>query len=96
MLNILLHSPYQLLKSSLFLYSSMFDDLICIQDGVILCTFDDYFLKKVYQSFNIIYFLKYDLSARGLLAVAKKKKVITINYEGFVYLTLGHNNSITW
>ncbi len=96
MLHILLSSPYRLLQSSCLSFSSIKDDLLCAQDGVLLSTMDSIFYEKIDKNFNLIYFLKEDLVARGLLAIAKNKNLILVSYDGFVYLTLGHNNNITW
>ncbi|ABJ90801.1 sulfurtransferase complex subunit TusB [Buchnera aphidicola] len=97
MLHILISSPYSISIPSLLMLSTTLDDLICIQDGVILSTIvkDDIF-KKIYKNFNLIYFLKNDLFARGLLKIAKKNSLIITDYSVFVLLTAGHNKSITW
>ncbi|VFP83831.1 sulfurtransferase complex subunit TusB [Buchnera aphidicola] len=96
MLHILLNSPYNVSLSSLLSFSSIFDDLICIQDGVILGLINNYYFKKIHDSFNLVYFLEDDLSARGLLDIAKKNNLIVSNYQNFVYLTAGHDRNITW
>ncbi|VFP81254.1 Protein TusB [Buchnera aphidicola (Cinara kochiana kochiana)] len=96
MLHILLNSPYNISVSSLLSFSSIFDDLICIQDGVLLSVINNFYYKKIYNNFNLVYFLKDDLSARGLLEIAKKNHLIMSNYQNFVYLTAGHNTNMTW
>ncbi|VAX76839.1 sulfurtransferase complex subunit TusB [Buchnera aphidicola] len=96
MLHILLNSPYKISQLSLFSLSSIFDDLICIQDGVILSIANDLFFKNIYKNFNLVYFLKHDLIARGLLTRALENNLLVISYQCFVFLTLGHNKSITW
>ncbi|VFP78339.1 Protein TusB [Buchnera aphidicola (Cinara cuneomaculata)] len=96
MLHILSNSPYNISMSSLLSFSSVFDDLICIQDGVILSLVNNDNSKKIYDNFNLVYFLQDDLSARGLLTIAKKKRLILSNYQSFVYLTAGHKSNMTW
>ncbi|VFP88749.1 Protein TusB [Buchnera aphidicola (Cinara piceae)] len=96
MLHILLNSPYVISISSLLSFSSVCDDLICIQDGVILSVINNSYVEKLYKNFNLIYFLKDDLSARGLLTAAKKNNLIIINYCDFVLLTSSHNRNMTW
>lgn len=95
MLHILLHSPYKTSITSLLSLSSVDDDLICIQDGVILGIKNNVFLKKMHKFFNFIYFLEEDLRARGLYDYIFKPDKI-INYKNFVNLTIQHKNSITW
>ncbi|VFP85101.1 Protein TusB [Buchnera aphidicola (Cinara splendens)] len=96
MLHILLNSPYRISIPSLLSFSSKFDDLICIQDGVILSVINDSYLKKIYKNFNLIYFLKNDLFARGLLQKNNKNNLILLNYESFVLLTYSHASNMTW
>ncbi|VFP86207.1 Protein TusB [Buchnera aphidicola (Cinara pseudotaxifoliae)] len=96
MLHILLNSPYRISVSSLLSFSSIFDDLICIQDGVILSVINDSYFKKIYKNFNLIYFLENDLSARGLLKISKTNNLNVLNYKNFVRLTQSHASNMTW
>lgn len=95
MLHILLNSPYKISIDSLLSLSSIEDDLICIQDGVILGVSNNNFLKKFHAFFKVIYFLKEDLYARGLYRFIDKPDV-RINYNYFVQLTIKHKKNITW
>lgn len=95
MLHILIKSPFFFSKKSLLRYVSDFDDLICIQDGVILGVKNNILLKEFSFYFRSIYLLKQDIYARGLIKFIDKKIKI-ISYSEFVKLTLLHKNNITW
>ncbi|WP_075432285.1 sulfurtransferase complex subunit TusB [Buchnera aphidicola] len=95
MLHILLNSPYKISIDSLLSLSSLKDDLICIQDGVVLGVYNNNLLKKFHTFFKVIYFLKKDLYARGLYSFIHKPDLI-INYNYFVQLTIKHKKNITW
>ncbi|AYA41879.1 sulfurtransferase complex subunit TusB [Xenorhabdus nematophila] len=89
------HSPYHYDFNAMLSFVSETDDVLLIQNGVLLGINDNRYLTELIRTRAGIYVLKEDLDARGLIEqISNCVKVI--DYEGFVSLTVKHQQNFAW
>ncbi|WP_343192113.1 sulfurtransferase complex subunit TusB [Buchnera aphidicola (Formosaphis micheliae)] len=95
MLHTLMNSPFHSNMKLLFNLLNKSDDLLALQDGVIISTINNIFLKKILKISVNLYVLKEDVEARGLIKhVSNEFKLI--NYRYFVFLTEKNKQQMNW
>lgn len=95
MLHILLNSPFKCDFNSFLKMIKKKDAVILIQDGVIAGIKNTKKNKKLLNKSQKTFILYEDIYARGLINDIEKK-IIIINYNDFVNLTIKFLNQITW
>ncbi|MBD1227414.1 MULTISPECIES: sulfurtransferase complex subunit TusB [Xenorhabdus] len=71
------------------------DDVLLMQNGVLLGINDNRYLAELFRTGAGIYVLKEDLNARGLIEQISDR-VRVIDYNGFVSLTVKHQQNFAW
>lgn len=95
MLYTLLHSPWQCDIDSLLLLLQTGDDLLLLQDGTIAAIEGSQMLTRLAASPATLWVLEEDVAARGLTAQISAK-VQLLDYNGFVAMTVKHQQQIAW
>ncbi|SFU95602.1 sulfurtransferase complex subunit TusB [Xenorhabdus koppenhoeferi] len=88
-------SPYHDDVNAMLALVSETDDVLLIQNGVLFGINDNRYLAKLMRTGAGIYALQEDLDARGLIEqISDRVKVI--DYDGFVSLTVKHQQNFAW
>ncbi|MFT8229577.1 MAG: sulfurtransferase complex subunit TusB [Enterobacterales bacterium] len=95
MLITLSKSPYYCDLQSLLRITQIGDDLLLISDGVIAGISNTYIFDQLNKYGLILYALKNDVIARGLLSYFDKS-ISIIDYNDFVQLTVNNKQQISW
>ncbi|MBD2785076.1 sulfurtransferase complex subunit TusB [Xenorhabdus sp. DI] len=88
-------SPYHDDFSAMLGLVSDRDDVLLIQNGVLLSMNNNRYLAELLGTGAGIYVLREDLDARGLIEQISDR-VIVIDYNGFVSLTVKHQQNFAW
>ncbi|PHM28853.1 sulfurtransferase complex subunit TusB [Xenorhabdus budapestensis] len=88
-------SPYQDDFNAILGLITDADDVLLIQNGVLLSVNGNRYLAELIRTGAGIYALQDDLDARGL-ANQVSDRVRVVNYNGFVSLTVKHQQSFSW
>ncbi|MBD2815610.1 sulfurtransferase complex subunit TusB [Xenorhabdus budapestensis] len=88
-------SPYQDDFNAILGLITDADDVLLIQNGVLLSVNGNRYLAELIRTGAGIYALQDDLDARGL-ANQVSDRVQVVNYNGFVSLTVKHQQSFSW
>lgn len=95
MLHTLLHSPAHCDLESLLLIAGAGDDLLLLQDGVLAALAGSHALMRLSESEATLWVLDEDVQARGL-AGQISTRVQSVDYTGFVTLTIRHQQQMVW
>ncbi|TPD91716.1 sulfurtransferase complex subunit TusB [Pantoea vagans] len=95
MLHTLMHSPAYSDLDTLLLMAGTGDDLLLLQDGVLAALTGSRALMRLSESDLTLWVLDEDVQARGL-AGQISSSVQSIDYNGFVTLTIRHQQQIVW
>ncbi|MEQ4584947.1 MAG: sulfurtransferase complex subunit TusB [Pantoea agglomerans] len=95
MLHTLMHSPAHSDLETLLLMAGAGDDLLLLQDGVLAALAGSRALMRLSESEATLWVLDEDVQARGL-AGQISTSVQSIDYNGFVTLTIRHQQQIVW
>mgnify|MGYP004708898003 CR=1 FL=1 len=95
MLYTLLQSPWQCDIDSLLLLLQEGDDVLLLQDGVTAALEGSQMFIKLSASPASLWVLDADVVARGLVGQISTK-VPTLDYTGFVALTIKHQQQVAW
>lgn len=95
MLHTLMKSPFYSDLPLLIRLLAEGDDLLLLQDGVLAALHRSSVLASLLASPAVLYVLQEDVAARGLEAQISEN-VITVDYEGFVALTVKHLQQMAW
>ncbi|MBD2811420.1 sulfurtransferase complex subunit TusB [Xenorhabdus sp. Vera] len=88
-------SPYHDDVNAMLALVSETDDVLLIQNGVLFGINDNRYLAELMRTGAGIYALQEDLDARGLIEqISDRVKVI--DYDGFVSLTVKHQQNFAW
>ncbi|MEX0444964.1 sulfurtransferase complex subunit TusB [Xenorhabdus sp. SGI246] len=88
------HSPYQDDFDAILGLITDVDDVLLIQNGVLLSINGNRYLAELIRTGAGIYALQDDLDARGLVNQVSDH-VRVVNYNGFVSLTVKHQQSFS-
>ncbi|MBC8944014.1 MULTISPECIES: sulfurtransferase complex subunit TusB [Xenorhabdus] len=88
-------SPYQDDFNAILGLITDVDDVLLIQNGVLLSVNGNRYLAELIRTGAGIYALQDDLEARGLVKQVSDR-VQVVNYNGFVSLTVKHQQSFSW
>ncbi|WP_340620199.1 sulfurtransferase complex subunit TusB [Xenorhabdus siamensis] len=88
-------SPYQDDFNAILGLITDVDDVLLIQNGVLLSVNGNRYLAELIRTGAGIYALQDDLDARGLVNQVSDR-VQVVNYNGFVSLTVKHQQSFSW
>ncbi|PHM71201.1 sulfurtransferase complex subunit TusB [Xenorhabdus sp. KJ12.1] len=88
-------SPYQNDFNAILGLITDADDVLMLQNGVLLGVNDNPYLAELIHTGAGIYALQEDLDARGLTERVSEH-VKMVNYNGFVSLTVKHQQSLSW
>ncbi|CDL87518.1 sulfurtransferase complex subunit TusB [Xenorhabdus cabanillasii] len=88
-------SPYQDDFNAILGLITDADDVLLIQNGVLLSMNGNRYLAGLIRTGAGIYALQDDLDARGLTNQVSDR-VQVVNYNGFVSLTVKHQQSFSW
>ncbi|REF26816.1 tRNA 2-thiouridine synthesizing protein B [Xenorhabdus cabanillasii] len=88
-------SPYQDDFNAILGLITDADDVLLIQNGVLLSMNGNRYLAELIRTGAGIYALQDDLDARGLTNQVSDR-VQVVNYNGFVSLTVKHQQSFSW
>lgn len=95
MLHTLMHSPAYSDLDTLLSMAGAGDDLLLLQDGVLAALTGSRALMRLLESGLTLWVLDEDVQARGL-AGQISSSVQSIDYNGFVTLTIRHQQQIVW
>ncbi|THB86202.1 sulfurtransferase complex subunit TusB [Pantoea allii] len=95
MLHTLMHSPAHCDLETLLLIAGAGDDLLLMQDGVLAALAGSRALMRLSGSEATLWVLDEDVQARGLTGQISTS-VQSIDYNGFVTLTIRHQQQIVW
>ncbi|MDC9598550.1 sulfurtransferase complex subunit TusB [Xenorhabdus anantnagensis] len=95
MLYTISRSPYHDDFNAMLGLVSDTDDVLLTQNGVLLGINDNRYLTELARTGAGIYILKEDLEARGLFEQVSDR-VMVIDYNGFVSLTVKHQQNFVW
>ena len=95
MLHTSMHSPAHSDLETLLLMADAGDDLLLLQDGVLAALAGSRALMQLSRSNATLWVLDEDVQARGLTAQISTS-VQSIDYNGFVTLTIRHQQQIVW
>lgn len=95
MLHTLMHSPQYSDLNTLLLLLTADDDLLLLQDGVLGAIEGSSALSRLLSSPASLWVLSEDVAARGLAAQISTK-VRLVDYNGFVTLTMKHQQQMAW
>lgn len=95
MLHTLMHSPAYSDLDTLLLMAGAGDDLLLLQDGVLAALTGSRALMRLSESDLTLWVLDEDVQARGL-AGQISTRVQSVDYTGFVTLTIRHQQQIVW
>lgn len=95
MLHTLMHSPAHCDLETLLLMAGAGDDLLLMQDGVLAALAGSRALMRLSECEATLWVLDEDVQARGL-AGQISSSVQSIDYNGFVTLTIRHQQQIVW
>ncbi|MDC9593621.1 sulfurtransferase complex subunit TusB [Xenorhabdus sp. IM139775] len=88
-------SPYHDDFNAMLGFVSETDDVLLIQNGVLLGINNNRYLAELLSTGAGIYVLREDLDARGLIEQISDR-IIVIDYNGFVSLTVKHQQNFAW
>lgn len=95
MLHTLLHSPSHSDLETLISMTEAGDDLLLLQDGVLAAVAGSRALQRLATSPATLWVLEEDVQARGL-AGQISTSVQSVDYNGFVTLTIRHPQQMVW
>lgn len=95
MLHTLMHSPAHCDLETLLLMAGAGDDLLLLQDGVLAALAGSRALMLLSECKATLWVLDEDVQARGL-AGQISTSIQSIDYNGFVTLTIRHQQQIVW
>ncbi|WP_439214179.1 sulfurtransferase complex subunit TusB [Duffyella gerundensis] len=95
MLFTLMRSPYQIDLDILLQALTAEDALLLLQDGVTAAVEKSRFLPRLTACSAQLYVLQEDVAARGLVAQISTNFAV-IDYNGFVTLTIKHQQQVAW
>ncbi|MGK3142387.1 sulfurtransferase complex subunit TusB [Pantoea sp. C2G6] len=95
MLHTLFHSPAHSDLETLLLMASEGDDLLLLQDGVLAALAGSRALAQLSACKATLWVLDEDVQARGL-AGQISTNVRSVDYTGFVTLTVRHQQQMVW
>lgn len=95
MLHTLRHSPWHCDITSLLRLLREGDALLLIADGVQAAVEGNRFLEMLTRAPISVYVLEEDINARGFSAQISTS-VISVDYTGFVRLTIKHAGQMAW
>lgn len=95
MLHTLMRSPWQCDLRGMIMLLSAEDDLLLLQDGVLAAVEGSEMLHALLQSPAVLYVLQEDAAARGIVGQISDS-VRKIDYNGFVELTVRHQQQLAW
>lgn len=95
MLHTLLHSPSHSDLETLIAMTEAGDDLLLLQDGVLAALAGSRALMRLSASPATLWVLDEDVQARGL-AGQISTSVQSVDYNGFVTLTIRHPQQMVW
>lgn len=95
MLHTLMHSPAHCDLETLLLIAGEGDDLLLLQDGVLAALAGSRALAQLLACKATLWVLAEDVQARGLTEQISTS-VQSVDYTGFVTLTIRHPQQMVW
>ncbi|MDR0806415.1 MAG: sulfurtransferase complex subunit TusB [Enterobacteriaceae bacterium] len=95
MLHTVSHSFYQFDSAALLNTVTPNDVILLLQDGVTMAMAQNEALIQLKQSGAMLYALREDVAARGLLSLITSD-IELVDFQGFVDLTAAHYPQMTW